>query len=387
MKYVFFCPSYGFGGLEMQMVRKAADANERGDSALLVTAPGAKMAEYAESLGVAVRTVSVRIDYVDIAAAVKLGSILQKERADACIVGITRHLSLAILAKKLFRLHTSVSLFQQMISGLRKIDPFHNWVYRNLDTAIVPTRLMVDLLASSTTFPRENIRLVPYGIHLDECSARGDDRVGAREMFGIPRGAFVIGQTARFEPLKDQETTIRAFAEAEIPNSLLVLAGEGNHEYRAKMHELVSELGIVESVRFIPFTHDFGALLACLDIYVMSSLCETFSLALIQAMAAGKPVIGTNAGGTPEAITHYENGLLFEPRDVRTLASHLKLLFDETEFSERLGAQAALDARSRYEHHKVNNEFFSACVQSRAVASTSRPADVVPHGGMALRSE
>jgi glycosyltransferase involved in cell wall biosynthesis len=369
MRYIFFCPSGAFGGLEMQMVRKAADAIEQGDHALLITLPGSKMAEYAEMLGVPVQTLSVRIDYVDIIAARKLGAIMRRDRTDACIVGITRHLSLAILAKKLYRRKTTVSLFQQMISGLKKIDFFHNWVYRNIDTAIVPTQLMADLLTESTIFPKENIRLIPYGIHLDELRRERNDRHLARSTFGIADDAFVIGQAARFEPLKDQETTIRAFAEAAIPNSVLILAGEGDPTYRSNMQQLVCELGIASQVKFILFTHDFGAFLSSLDIYVMSSLCETFSLALIQAMAAAKVVIGTKSGGTPEAIQHYENGLLFEPRDARTLSGYMKFLSEHSDIMLELGTQAELDAERRYEHRKVNQEFFEACTETRTVAA------------------
>jgi glycosyltransferase involved in cell wall biosynthesis len=362
MKYLFFCPTLAFGGLEMQMVRRAADAIEKGDEAVLVLLPGSEMVNYALRLGVPFRTISQRIDYVDVLTAWKLGKIIKHEKPDSCIVGITRNLSIAILAKKIFNQKTPIVLFQQMISGLPKIDFFHNWVYRNVDTSIVPIKLMANLLTTSTIFPKEKIQIIPYGIHLDEVTSKSYEPTKEKRRFGIPTDKIIIGQTARFEHLKDQETTIRGFAEAAIPNAVLVLAGGGDEGYRERMRLLVSELGLNESVLFLPFTLDFGKLLSCFDIYVMSSLCETFSLALIQAMAAGKPVIGTNSGGTPEAIKDGRNGLLFDPRDTATLAMHLKTLVNDPSFSARLAHQAEFDARQRYDHRSVNEKFFKACL-------------------------
>ena len=362
MKYLFFCPTLSFGGLEMQMVRRAADAIEKGDEAVLVLLPGSEMVNFAMRLGVPVRTISQRIDYVDVLTAWKLGKIMKQEKPDSCIIGITRHLSIAILAKKLFNQKTSIVLFQQMISGLPKIDFFHNWVYRNVDTSIVPIQLMANLLTTSTIFPKERIQIIPYGIHLDEVMCKQYDIAAEKRRFGIPTDKIIIGQTARFEHLKDQETTIRGFAEAAIPNTVLVLAGGGDEGYREKMRSLVCELGINDSVVFLPFTLDFGKLLSCFDIYVMSSLCETFSLALIQAMAAGKPVIGTNSGGTPEAINHGRNGLLFDPRDTAMLSTHLKDLVNDPSFAARLARQAESDATHRYDHRSVNEKFFKACL-------------------------
>ncbi|MFI5263467.1 MAG: glycosyltransferase family 4 protein [Candidatus Kapaibacterium sp.] len=371
MKYIFFCPSYGFGGLEMQMVRRAQEAITRGDEALLVTAPDSKMLEYAGTLKVPAKTISIRLDYVDLFSAMRLGKIMKDEKIDSCIVGITRHLSIAIAAKKIFRLTNDIVLFQQMISGLKKIDFFHNWVYNNLDTAIVPTTLMADLLKKSTVFPPAKIDIIPYGVDIMEVDPSNYDVRTEKMRFGLPLDKRIIGQTARFENLKDQETTIRAFATAALQDTILVLAGDGDPTYRTKMQELTETLGIQQNVKFLPFTLEFGAMLSCFDIYVMSSLCETFSLALIQAMAAGKPVIGTRSGGTPEAIRHGQNGLLFEPRDKQTLAQYFKMLIQSQELRTDLGKQAKIDASSRYDRRVVNEKFFNACVKSNNGAANS----------------
>ena len=347
----------------MQMVRRAKAAIQRGDSAVVVGAPGSSMEQYANELSVPYRSIRLFFEYVDIHAAWKLCRIFEDEKADSCIVGITRHLSIAIIAKKMWRQSLDIVLFQQMISGLRKIDFFHNWVYRNVTSAIVPTMLMAALLCSSTIFPEEKIDVIPYAVDIDEVDCSTYDSSSEKEHFGLPQDKLIVGHTARFDRLKDQETLIRAFAKASISNSFLVLAGDGDPNYRSEMQRLTEELGIQTSVKFLPFTLRFGALLSCIDIYVMSSLCETFSLALIQAMVAGKPVVGTNSGGTPEAIIPERNGFLFEPRDTNVLSSLLQKLTTDGSLRDRLALQARVDARVRYDSRKVDELFFRSCVK------------------------
>src|SRR2546430_4760096 len=115
---------------------------------------------------------------------------MRSDQADACIVGITRHLSIAIAAKKIFRLRSNIVLVQQMISGLKKIDLFHNWVYRNLDTAIVPTQLMSGLLQDSTIFPKEKIEIIPYGIDVEEVNPSHYNIREEKTRYGLPQDKF-----------------------------------------------------------------------------------------------------------------------------------------------------------------------------------------------------
>ncbi len=100
MHYTFFLPSAAFGGLEMQMAVRAADAIRNGDSSLFVGIPGPP-ARLALSLGVPVETLRVKRDYVDLVAAFRLGRMMKRAASNVCIVAESKHLSLAILARRL----------------------------------------------------------------------------------------------------------------------------------------------------------------------------------------------------------------------------------------------------------------------------------------------
>ena len=122
-----------------------------------------------------------------------------------------------------------------------------------------------------------------------------------------------------------------------------------------------AELKIEGSVRFLPFTTEIPALMNAFDLSLLPSRGETFGLVVIEAMAAGIPVIGTNAEGVPEIIRQEENGMLVPPRDSDALANAMRHLTEDNGLRERLGRQARQDAIERYDYGKQTQKFFDYC--------------------------
>jgi glycosyltransferase involved in cell wall biosynthesis len=361
LNIIFFCPSLAFGGLEMQMVNKCLDARDSGYEAVLVTLRNSPIEKYAFNLNVPSKNLKLLFDYVDVYNANKLGSIMKEFNSDVCVVGHSRHLSIALMARNLKSKKTAIVFMQQLQSVIKKIDFFHNKVYNGLDAVIVPASYMKEQLLKNTVIDKNKIYVIPYGIDVVALNFKNFNKQSVRKKFDLPTDKIIIGMAARFDELKDQLTLVRAFKYAGIKNSLLVLAGDGNPDYRLKVINEVQELNISDKVKFMEFTFDFAALLNSLDIFVMPSRDETFSLALIQAMAAGLPVIGTNEGGTPDAIRHLVNGMLFEASNHEALANSLRLLTLNPELRNKLGIQAHMDANIYYNTAEQNPKFFSAC--------------------------
>ena len=204
--------------------------------------------------------------------------------------------------------------------------------------------------------------MIPYGIDLEAFAPENHDKKKNRSAFGLPGNSFVIGLVGRIEPSKGQSLAIEAFAEAKIPDSVLVICGNiGFQDYFQSLKDLSREHGIEESVSFLPFTHDVPTLMNSFDMSILPSTSEAFGLVLIEAMASGLPVVGTNAGGVPEIITHGKNGLLFQPGDAHVLAGYMRLLAEDGRLRERLGHQAWQDANQRYIYHIQTERFFEFC--------------------------
>ncbi len=362
LHYTFLMPIGAFGGMEIQMVKRAADARRLGASSLFVGQPGSRVEALARSLEVPVASLKVRVDYVDLTAARRLAGIMKTHGSNVCVVAASRHLSLALLARNLAVPDLAVVFYQQLHASRRKKDPFHNWVYRNLDGAVVLTKRLKASLAERTILPEERIEVIPYGIDLEVFDPSQHNRAENRSRFRLPEEKFLIGLVGRIEEAKGQDVAIEAFAKAKIPDAVLVICGAAQtKEFLEFLKHRTEELRIGDSVRFLPFTTEIPSLMNALDLSLLPSRGETFGLVVIEAMAAGIPVIGTDAEGVPEIIRHNRNGMLVPPGDSDALAQAMRLLTEDDGLRIRLGRQARRDTIERYDYARQTGKFFTYC--------------------------
>src|SRR6185436_14263328 len=193
-------------------------------------------------------------------------------------------------------------------------------------------------------FPRERVRVIHNGIE-PASAASPLDRRKARLLLGLDERAFVVTTVARLDPVKDLVTLLDAFAivRKRAPGAQLVIVGDGPE--RQRLEARASHDDLAGSVRITGYRSDVRALLPAADVYVSSSISEGVSLTILEAMAAGVPVVATAVGGTPEIRADGEGGLLVPGRDADQLASAiLSLAVDR-----RRRAELAAAARRRLE--------------------------------------
>ncbi|WP_312929319.1 glycosyltransferase [Stutzerimonas nitrititolerans] len=180
-----------------------------------------------------------------------------------------------------------------------------------------------DIRACLPSWPAERIETLYNRIDVEAVQAEQITREGAREHLGLPLEAWVVGNVGRLHPDKDQATLIRAFAQALPklpPNSLLAIVGGGRLETTLKT--LASELGISDSVCFLGQIPNARRYFKAFDAFALSSDHEPFGMVLLEAMAAGLPVVCSDCGGGREVIESV--GSLFPFRDENALASQLE---------------------------------------------------------------
>jgi sugar transferase (PEP-CTERM/EpsH1 system associated) len=161
------------------------------------------------------------------------------------------------------------------------------------------------------------------GVDTEEYRPAADPRP-ARARLGIPEGGFHVGCVARLAAVKDHGTLLKAFArlrEAR-PDAHLTLIGDGAE--RRLLEELRGRLGLNSSVTFAGERGDIAPLLPAFDVFALSSLSEGISLTLLEAAAAGLPVVATNVGGNAEVVVEGASGLLVPPRDPERFAAALE---------------------------------------------------------------
>jgi glycosyltransferase involved in cell wall biosynthesis len=180
-------------------------------------------------------------------------------------------------------------------------------------------------------------------------------RADVRRRLGADDDVLVLGTVARLDPVKDLGSLLRAVAELA-PRVPVTLAVVGDGPERGALERTASDLGIASRVRFLGHRDDAREWLAGCDVYVNSSVSEGVSLTILEAMAAGLPVVATRVGGTPEVVT-MDCGRLVPPRDPMTLAAQLSELRNNPALRVRLGAAARQRVEAMFSLDRMVREY------------------------------
>lgn len=195
--------------------------------------------------------------------------------------------------------------------------------------------------------PPGKVRCIHNGVDLARFAPRPHE-AGYRRALGLPEGGPVVASIGRFVPYKGYAHLIEAAAlvARARPDAHWLLAGEG--EQRAQLERRCRTLGMDGKIHFVGWREDVPEILAASDVFVMPSLGEHFGRVLVEAMAMGKPVVATDAGGTPEIVLDGETGLLVPPGQPERLAGAVLALLTDAARAERLGAAGCRRARADF---------------------------------------
>ncbi|WP_439886492.1 glycosyltransferase [Pseudomonas sp. MBLB4123] len=180
-----------------------------------------------------------------------------------------------------------------------------------------------DMRESLPSWPAGRIETLYNRIDIQALQAELLDRDAAREALGLPVDAWVVGNVGRLHPDKDQATLIRGFAQAlpQLPaGSRLAIMGSGRLE--ASLKDLARELNVADSVLFLGQVPGGRRYFRAFDVFALTSDHEPFGMVLLEAMAAGVPVIGSDCGGGREVLEGV--GVLFPLADSTALAAALR---------------------------------------------------------------
>lgn len=204
-------------------------------------------------------------------------------------------------------------------------------LWRQHDRATAVGRFVARALVSNEGFPRNAVQVIYNGIDPDAFMLpnRQQVRECLRQELGLNSDQPVVLQVARFHPVKNHATAIKAFSYVveQLPHAVLLLAGDGQD--KPVMQELAKQLGIGEQVRFLGVRTDIPQLMTAADVFVLSSLSEGISVTLLEAMASGVPICTTDVGGNGEIVEHTVTGLLSPRQDAKALGANIvQLLID-----------------------------------------------------------
>lgn len=192
------------------------------------------------------------------------------------------------------------------------------------------------------------LAVIPNGIPMGGQQLSAAEREAARAALGVPAKAVLVMAVGRLVPVKGHAGLLRAIAHLDAGGQLPYLALVGEGELRDKLEAQARSLGLEDRVVFTGARQDADRLLQVADIYAQPSLREGLSIAMLEAMAAGLPLVASEVGAAGDVITGGESGLLVAPGDEGALIAALEDLLADKEKRARLGAAARERVAAEY---------------------------------------
>lgn len=228
---------------------------------------------------------------------------------------------------------------------------FHRFALRNVDAAIAVSSAVGSQLAR--IFPAEKIHMIPNGIDLGSRNERNKDDIAKdfRALHSIPTNAPLIVTLGELKVLKGQRDLVLAANEVvkQHPDARFVIAGTDNSidkKFRRELKRLVRVLGMDTNFLFLDWLDDVRPLLAASDIFVSPSHSESFGLAILDAMAAGCPVIATETDGAKELMI--DEKAVVPIRDPVALATKISWFLARPDERRLLGERLQIIANEKF---------------------------------------
>ena len=225
------------------------------------------------------------------------------------------------------------------------------------DVIITPSQMSQKEYANLIGIDPKRIVVIYNGVQAQDFAASFHEK-GTRDPFGLKFEDIVLGCVARFDPVKNVMGLIRAFAKMDHETAKrcrLLLVGGGPELADAK--RLASDSGVGEQVVFLGMRRDIPRCLHLMDVYVQPSKFEGMPNAVIEAMAAGLPVVATNVGGVCEAVAHGVNGFLVTPDDDADLVNRLTEIVRNPGMRKAMGAAGKKRVQERFSMERMISDY------------------------------
>jgi L-malate glycosyltransferase len=347
------CSAESLGGGERHVIELTRAMIERGHRLHLAVRRNSPLFQALGDAPVEWHELGLR-NAIDLVSAQQLAGIINRRKIDVIHAHVARDYTFCGLAARMAR-PVRFFLTRHHFNPI-KSNAVYEWALSEARGLIAVSESVRGQLAAA--FPKLNDRIfvIPNWIDIRRLSLSREE---ARARLGIrrPLAAGIIGQLT---PLKRQDLFIKAawklIRQKNLKDTEFLVIGEpgpDDWDYARRLRELVEKNGLEGDVRFTGYIEGLPAHLSGFDIVAAVSQNEGFSLALVEAMAAGCAVIATRAGGMAEIVEDGVTGIFIEPDDEGALITELSGLLIDQPRREKLGNAARSDVIERFDREKV----------------------------------
>jgi len=370
-----------YGGAEKATVLLLAGLQGRGHRVLLLC-PHERVTRPAAAMGLEVRPFRLGGD-VALHDAWRFSRLLRRERPDAVLIGTWRKIWLAGLGARwagVPRVVARIGLSTDLPETLK----YRFSVRRLVDAVVVNAAAYREPFIAAGGLDPAKVTAIPNGVRVPE---RRGEPGAVRRSLGLGPEARVVGAVARLGTQKRLDRLLHAMT--MLPEDVhCILAGDGKR--RDELITLAGSLGLSDRVHFLGHRTDVGDVLEALDVFVLCSDKEGIANAMLEAMAAGVPVVCTPVSGVAEALETPAGEVApgeIVGFDVESLAAAIRGLLDDPDRRRAMGAAAARRARERFDFDVMLDRYEAvldpdaARGRVRAEGVTSPGAAVAPESG------
>jgi glycosyltransferase involved in cell wall biosynthesis len=355
------------GGPALHVAYLSAGLRDRGYDTTLVAGTLARgedsMAFVAEDLGIEI----VRIEELgreisplrDLLATIRLARVIRRERPQILHTHTAKAGTVGRLAALLagsrrppvvvhtFHGHVLRGYFGPVRSRL--FLALERWLAAHTTALIAVGPQVRDDLVALGVAPADRFTVIRLGIELEERVRPSEDgRAETRRYLGLPDDRFVIGWVGRMTAVKRTDDVLAAFKRLRDKGVEACLCMLGDGPDRERLERRASELGVIRDTLFLGYQEDVAPYYAAFDALVLPSANEGTPVSVIEALAAGTPVVATRVGGVPDVVRDGEEGFLVETGAIDEVAERLGRLARDPQLRQRLGRSGRSRVLKRY---------------------------------------
>ena len=378
LNVMFVVPCFGFGGLEqvvLDLVRGVDRSRFNPSLCSLLNPHPEEMIEVMRTLDVATYVLH-KGSGVNYFLPFRLASLFARERVhlvNAHDIGATLY---AVAAARLALVQHVVHTDHSQILTKHRFAPVYRWVLRHgISHAVAVSEHLRRYLIDTFDLPEALVTTIPNGIDVARFAAPLDISVLRREL-GIREGDLVIGSVGRLMEQKGMAYLLKAFARLARRGGDMKLVIVGDGELRHDLERLAQHLQVGDRVVFTGIRRDIPDFMRLFDVFALPSLWEGQPLTVVEAMAAGKPIVATDVGGNAEILKHGEFGVLVPSGDENALAGAIGALLSDAARARELGRKAASHAALELTSASMVRKYedvFAATAAGRRSPRSPRP--------------
>ena len=354
------------GGPAIHVASLAAGLETRGYHTTLVAGSLARgedsMAFLAERLGVSVVSVPEiqrEVSAVhDLRSALRVAALIREERPRVLHTHTAKAGAIARAAAILAgnaRPPVVVHTFHgHVLKGY--FDPARTAFFRRVEQTLARTADVLvavspevrDELVELGVAPREKFAVIRLGIPLEERLTDATADSDYRGLYGIPKGAFVVGWVGRMTGVKDTGAVLEIVRSARTHGVDAVLCMVGDGPDRTRLEQQAHDLGIARACYFVGYQEDVAGYYRLFDAFVLPSVNEGTPVSAIEALASGTPVVANRVGGVPDVVRDGLDGFLVDPGDVTSAGAKLAVLAGDDGLRRKMGEGGRKRVLERY---------------------------------------